>query len=411
MNYFIRMSNQHVSLLVLFFVFIYKDFFGVIIGGAENYLALAAILYVFAVFLINLILKENSVKVSSSLLVFMLLVIFLLVHFVFSMLFKPDVIGYGNVVQSFRLLFIPLLLSMVIVACPVDRRFLVKVVYLSIPLYVFSLIEFFLPLSVVEMMYNLTKEDGGAPFSNSAYFFWEFGYPIARLGSLFFSPLTFGIYTFYMIVTLSLIYKDRWYRFIVGLIGLLTLVKSFYVYLMMFFTIRNRYSGMFLLLGVVVMPLVIILLYVFFLSKGESINLMTLGPHVDGVISGVLNAFGSPLWGNGLGTSGYLNVLSYRANGLDLVAISNSLLPNLVVRGIGSESALGVMVYQLGFVYLMLFILLQVLIITKLFKVKSFSVSAVFLAGIVVFVLSESFYTLLLFVYPYALYSHVLQKK
>lgn len=405
-----KFSHEEGVLLILLFILIYKKLLGIFIGELAIQLVFLLCFLIATLFFSTKLLNRKIIANTDNLIVFFLL-FWLCFLFVISLFTRPPRVEVANVFISFRQIFVPLILVLIVLNTQISKCFLKGVILFSIPVLLFSILEWLLPTSVIKTTYNSVMPIGAEPFEQSAYFFWEFGsHPIRRIGSLFFEPLTYAIFTAYIIVTLIVLRRPKVYIGVYLLMGLASLVKSFYIFISVLIFSNNRIRSTIVIFSFFICALGIVL-YSFGLSEEQlKEEFFTIGNHFYGLVSGLVNGVHVPLLGHGLGTANYLNVLQNIQNGNEFsIEIVNAYF-NDPYAGNGNESGLGVMLYQFGVVFSFFWGLLYFVIILKLLKARLFVLSSMFLSYIIVFTLSESVYAVLLLVYPFVLYSYAYRR-
>ena len=180
-----------------------------------------------------------------------------------------------------------------------------------------------------------------------------FGFERSRLGSIFFEPITFGMFSVILLcceVFEKNVKKDFWYINILILNIILSGAKS----AILFFLIVAVYHR----IGFIKATLItigIVCLIVYMASPMAAINaaeltagVESIANHIIGLVFGVTNSLEFPLLGHGMGTAGYLIYLTARASG--------SFYPFKNNYGIfeplenGNESAVGVFFYENGLI-------------------------------------------------------------
>ena len=224
-----------------------------------------------------------------------------------------------------------------------------------------SLIERAVPTAWMETIINrlyLSKgvgtEAAGLPIS---YYMMEFGGRVLRVGSIFFEPVTFGLFAALMTVAAFELARvqglaPKWKKIRLLFVGctLLAWVKSGVIIVLLDLLGRDRRVRLLALVGLL---LTIVLLPMGFLSS--SIDWSDAVYHFAGLVQGLQNAGENPFLGHGLGTAGFqaFNLLSDKGTVGQYFDVANP------YRN-GNESMIGVIAYQFGYPYLVLFVILNV---------------------------------------------------
>jgi hypothetical protein len=399
-----RTSNYNIItlngiLLIFVFTLVYKNLINLFFNNLGHTIS-SFFLFLFIIFVIVKI-KNKILLISKIQLILFSLLIYLILDSLYSYLFLYHIIDTRNILISFQQFFVPILIILFLFYIPINLILLRKVIYFSLPLYIFAVFELLLPTSIIEQIYHLTSNQGS--FYLSAYFFWEFGQPIRRLGSLFFEPLTFGVFTAYMVITSYILNKSKFQKFFYINLGLISLVKSFYVITLFSMLINKKWK---LYTSIVLIGIIFLSLFLIILEMEQNqikILFLTLGNHLNGLISGLFNASEHLFFGHGLGTAGYKNELYNLSTSHSKVTEINIFF-NDPYHGVGNESGLGIMVYQLGYGFTIIYSILHIKIINNLIKYNSYILVGLFIGLFIFFMLSESYYTLILYIYPFILY-------
>lgn len=393
-------------LLFLIVLLMYKNIISIFSSAIFVSLFVICLIFLNSIFVLKIV--RGKIRWNLTKLLVVGLIVWVTVSFVSSVFIDMPGIELSHKITTFRQFFIPLLLILLVINIEITSSFIRKVFYFSIPILIFAVAEIFFLKDFVEKVFYMAMSDQAASFETSAYFFWEFGHPIRRVGSLFFEPLMYGIFCAFLFVSLTLV-KAHWFnRVVVFFLGAVALVKSFYIFMIFAFFVKSKIRFYGAVSTVFLIPLVMV---VFSLSMDQEEMLkvfLTLGNHIHGLVSGILNGFTFPFLGHGLGTSGFLNEIQNLKDGGSKIEMLNSYFHDPYL-GNGNESGLGIMVYQFGYVFTALFIYMQLHVMFKLTRARQYLVSSVFLGSFVLFLFSESFYTILVFIYPYLLYSFVLR--
>ncbi len=206
---------------------------------------------------------------------------------------------------------------------------------------VFAAVEFLTPAAFrVGVLGGLFPE--GIP---GAYYSRELGF--LRLGSFFLSPLTFAYACVLLICWLG---AGRVFKFS-QVMAVLSFVKTGYLGVVAV-SAAKRVPALLKLLFLIA---VFLIFFVPFFYSGHDILLLpndallkSTSNHFVGLVSGVSSAYENVIFGNGLGTAGYviyLETLRY----FDSPSPFSDVSPFLN----GNESTVGVVGYQLGFMFLM----------------------------------------------------------
>lgn len=408
----ISLNKLEKNILFLFIIIlIYKNLILFFSNTILTSILLAVFFAILLVIRLVLFIKKFSTpkKVINFNNYLIFLIFFLLISFIISI--RNSFIDLSDVIVSFRQFFLPLILVFIVMNNEyIDKLFLKKLFFISLPIFIFSIIEIFLPIGIIKTIYHSYMTSQGIsniPFETSAYFFYDFNIIYKRLGSIFFEPLTFGIFAAYIYIIGLYLEFNKFSNFIILTTGFISLVKSFYILFLCKLVISNKNMYYLFLIGLF-FALLLLVLFSYNLSNEElKIIFFTLGNHIYGLISGLLNGIDYPFIGHGLGTAGYLNAINhdeYYYKHINYLFKDN-------FDGIGNESGLGIMIYQLGYIFTIVFLLFKFSIIKMLIEMNEYKVVSIFVGNIIVFILSESYYTLLLFILPYIICKVVINER
>lgn len=256
-----------------------------------------------------------------------------------------------------------------------------------------SIIEFVLPvdfrLSVAKFFLSSKLGfDGGM----AMYVFREFGGEIARLGSILFEPITFSVIS--ALFCLNMLKSGERSRAFVGIVmNFLTFGKS--GIMILWISISS------LLLRRFFVPLAFVFLvigsYVFMNSYGDMLisflmsnhtfndvapmiqRFSTVGNHMIGLMMGLARAIEFPFLGHGVGTAGF--VIATEADKLGIIG------PTIFE---GNESTIGALAFQLGYVFLVLYMSIYVVFAYKFWDRRDYYMFGMFVGFIAFCFMSES---------------------
>jgi len=249
-----------------------------------------------------------------------------------------------------------------------------------IPVIAFAIIELMLPLSIRTSMYMFySKLSTGDAQLDVAYYLGDSAFTGLRLGSLFFEPLTFGFVSSFLVV-----YKVAWKKkqiiipFIANIFSLGKL-PVFTTFFSIFSKIFGRISFLYYLLGCVVVA-------AYFVVNGVSIiqNNPSMANHLIGLSSGIVNGLEKPFAGHGLGSAGYVSLLTYIQSDTTGPFYRETEFMN------GNESGVGIMVYQFGFIITLLYLLFILFVFLDVYRNRSRIMAGCVLAYMIALFLSES---------------------
>lgn len=345
-------------------------------------------------------LKMDTLKsiVVTMLILFMILT-------VKSILFPSGPVPLRYVLLSFSQLAIPFMILFIIVMSRNDLWDLfIFTLKISTPVILFGVIEPVLPDQIITWLYSihtLQKYGYASSTLSASYEFKDFGIDTMRTGSLFFEPLTLSLFTAILIIgTVNkkkfgiqrlLLYLCNFFS--IGKVGLLLLISSHT------FKVARRASLLFVGVAIIIV--------VWFGIKMSSLSQMQLvamlssgGNHIFGMINGFVNATVYPIGGHGLGTSSYVVFRAAVSDGnLEVFRDPKNKIPanGYEYMAAGGESAFGVIVYQLGFLFFAVFLLFYLYCIYRFYKGKDYWMVGFVVGYLVCNAMSESVMALLIF--------------
>jgi len=113
---------------------------------------------------------------------------------------------------------------------------------------------------------------------------------------------------------------------------------------------------------------------------------------LNGLNNGIIRSLEAPFWGHGLGTSGYL-VFQESVNSKIKIPfiIDNDFVSN------GSESAVGVLLFQTGYIFTFLYLLLFLHLAYKFHRLKNYVYVGLCFGYLLAYFLTESVFTMSVF--------------
>lgn len=339
---------------------------------------------IFIYMLITVIVKEfitNKFRVINVFIycLFILLIIYTVITFIFPPNgVLPEFIGISFTQLMFPLLFLFIVNNISLISL---KAIVKKLFYLLIPIVIFSIFEILLPRNIKKQILSCLffKLEGTLAIPTS-YDFDYFG--LMRVGSLFFEPLTLSFVTLfllgYLVNNYKIYKKGRVYLIITALANLFSFGKSalFAVSLSIMSIFTRKKSG-FLYIGIV------IFIIFYFVKNGKEIasTNANFNQHYLGLITGIEGALLKP-FGNGVGSAGYLIFLkcdAYKIEGPFFNKSNN-----------GNESTIGILLYQLGWLYTALFLSLLFFIFNSIYISNKYFTAGTVIGFIIALFFSES---------------------
>lgn len=330
-----------------------------------------------------------------------LFIVFFIVLLLKSLIIKYQYTEIMYVFISFQQLFIPFSFILIFLFVKFDYLKIVnKITYYSIPIFLFTLLEIFIPKEIIIYLVNTMQDQkygGHIDFLRGAYYFNDLGFHFMRQGSLFFEPLSLSIYSSILLVT-NLSFKKKNYIYLMGLNIILSFGKSgILVYVSSLFSkIVKKKIIIFYLIFILLFAYIYLVYLVDMSMKELKIVFYTVGPHFFGLIGGLLNATVHPYIGFGLGTAGYL----IRKEFVNINQLTNFYLPENIIESNGNESFIGVLVYQTGYIFTMLYIFIYLYLSYKLYKLQEYTMLGMIMGVLFISFMTESTLTLLLMILP-----------
>jgi hypothetical protein len=232
--------------------------------------------------------------------------------------------------------------------------------------FLFALVELFLPSSVMNWVLAeirstkmIINEDLTAYKDN--FLGWE----RARLGSIFFEPITFGMVSAILFCE-TMFGKDRirgkhsTYVIILSCAVFLSGAKSALLFILIAFIFKTFSYGVSFLISIVILGLLIYVVSPFAAINALelTVGVESMANHVIGLVLGIKNSLDAPFLGHGLGTAGYqIYLLSKETGAYDPFANEYGIFRPLEN---GNESAVGVFFYENGFLFGLLFLVFTI---------------------------------------------------
>lgn len=275
----------------------------------------------------------------------------------------------GWTIQYFVLSFIQIFIIVcsyrIVNYLPIDRFLEVLKLFrkLMIVFSVLGFVEFFIPTSIKAFAFSgynkLVYGDFTIPV---AYYLGDSSLSVLRIGSLFFEPVTFSFLTGLFFLYLLEHDEKKWFTLFVLVVHLMTMGKLalFCTFTALLFKYSHRYSYFLLCL----IPLTVATYFVLSYSHID-VNMPSMANHVNGLISGFKGSLNNPFVGNGIGTSGFL-VATASIDQLVSPFSSGTFIEN------GNESAIGILLFQFGFIFTLLFIGIFIIQMHSASKIKNY---------------------------------------
>lgn len=371
-----------ISLLFKLYIFlnIYKPILGLFTGKSLiTAFSLLILIFIFAYSLLRRYSSKYSVSYLNAYIILLIFVLFF--HFFYSLLFGEATIMV-TVFSSLMQLLTPLLFVFIIrtLDTTIINDLASYLQRILVPVIIFALIELMLPLSIRTAMYMFySKLSTGDAQLDVAYYLGDSAFTGLRLGSLFFEPLTFGFVSSFLVI-----YKITWKKkqvflsFITNIfsLGKLPVFTTFFALLSKFF---GKLSIFYYFLGCLVVA-------GYFIINGVSIiqNNPSMANHLIGLSSGIVNGLEKPLAGHGLGSAGYVALLTYIQSNTTGPFYRDTEFMN------GNESGVGIMLYQLGFIISVLYLLFIFFVFLDVYKDRSRIMAGCVLSYLIALFLSES---------------------
>lgn len=318
-------------------------------------------LLIFTTILIYTAKKEFSYfRIKYVNIIIYILICLLIINFINSLLYIPQGTNYNFIIINFFQVLYPLMLLYVCFNLPtIIVSNLSKFIYnLSIPIMVIGYIEFLIPKSTREhLIFEFIKLSEGVGYIPNSYYF-EY-HNIMRLGSILFEPLTLSYILLFVVMYIfsnnySSITKLKFWGLLFLTFGKSAIVTS----IIAFFSSILKYISVILML-IILMLILIVLFNPQIISKTN----YNFWAHYEGLSSGIQAGLNKPIMGNGLGTAGYI---------IKLKCIELEIIGPFFNGSNGNESTIGVIAYQLGIVWVIIFVLLYILISIRLIRNKSY---------------------------------------
>lgn len=322
---------------------------------------------------------------------------------------SPDV-SFNLIFISYAQLLFPLLLSYITFYYKKNELELIcNFIYrIVIVLIIYEFIEIFLLTNDFKIFINniLFNAKNGVDIEITfADLSLPFLYEYIRPGSLIFDPLAFG-----NILALTFAYalgkKNINYLviFLIFLGSILSLIKSsilliFFVLYLFFFKSKK----LFLVTNLLI--IVFLIFFIFFnfeyLLHGNSFEgYESVSNHLIGLVNGINSGLESPFFGHGYGKAGFLVYLN------SLNTFGHHFLSIDEYFKLGNESAVGVLIYQMGFIFVFLLFYKLIELIRFFLKYNNFSFAAI-MSGLIFFsFLSESIlsFSIIVVIIPFTSY-------
>ncbi len=276
--------------------------------------------------------------------------------------------------------------------------YLKKILFSTI---ILGFIEFFIPNQIKYLLLSYYNLYVVGNFSIPvAYYLGDSDISVLRIGSIFFEPLTFsfisGLFFLYLFER-----KEHWSIIIFALIvHLMTMGKLpiFCTMLSILFFVLRRFSY-----SMVVLVPIFVFLFFIFVFNDRSESMPSMANHVNGLFYGLIGASNSPILGNGIGTAGFLIAIA-SANIYPNPFAGNNPIFN------GNESAVGILSFQYGIVFIIFFILVIFLSILRNIKIKNYLFAGYTLGVLIAFFLTESILGVVVFFF-YCLFGMLLNER
>lgn len=405
--------NSTSLLSVFLFILIYKNLAFVFIPSVFINILLAIVGGGLLVFVAKAIILRRDFKGVQKIFALILLVLFT-IDAVTSFLKPGYMVERSYILISLKQMVPLFTLMLFVFFVNFDVGIIYKrIFWYSIPVVLFSCLEVFLPKDIIFNVYlrMLESKVGYVDLSSgSSYDFQDFGYYFFRSGSIFFEPITLGIFSAYVLV---ITYRKK--SVFLSIISFMSLVFSgsksaFLIFVtMLYFESTKRLR----ILSVTILSMVFILLFIYLFINGSDLlmgELYTMGPHFMGLVYGTINSFRFPIFGHGLGTSTWLIFVKVKEEG-NYGWLSNPndfVVGDLIVRGNGQESMFGALAYQYGIIFAVLWVLIFIYTAFQAFKSRMLIECGFLLGFTLSILLTESTFAILLHLLAFVMCKRIL---
>jgi len=230
---------------------------------------------------------------------------------------------------------------------------------------VVGLIEQLLPIDLRVSILNAIRGGTGQRLPLD-YELTIFNSSFTRSGSILFLPLTYGYLAFFLVtLSISAPFRDRRGTQLVAIVALITsFVRSVFMTSVVALALIP-FRRVWRILGVIVLFSIIFLGSVFYLPNLKSLSTVRSNEnlHLSGLLYGVASAFDNFGFGNGIGSAGFLSFQYVLEHPDSVSPFRDSYAPMN-----GNESAVGVLIHELGLVGSVIFFLPYMAVV---FQVKS----------------------------------------
>lgn len=406
----INMSQVFMCLIILL---LYKNLLMMFaLGPIIKFLATGLMITIF--FLSSILFIKNNVlrgkmtvqAIAVTMNLFLVLIITLITLFR-----MPEVITPKFIFLSVNQIALPAMFAFSLENIVINYDILLnKILKFSWPIILFAFFEMMLPIGVKQYFFEkilMVKFGSSIDFSLSSYIFQDFGIFLYRSGSLFFEPITLSLFTAELFIIAYIIrYRPK---LPIVLANFVSIGKSGFLILascLLARIFRRYYFGYFIAIF-----LVIVIIFTTVVAKFDEVALasifFTAKAHIQGLFSGIINGTKHPYLGHGMGTAGYLVYWEAFTTG-NMAVFDN---PENIIPGNGNESFIGIVIYQLGYVYYALYTFMYYIFAKKLVAMRQYVILGFLCAYYTVGFFTESVATLLPMILSYLIVYSVIGRK
>ncbi|MDD5432281.1 MAG: hypothetical protein PHO70_04760 [Candidatus Omnitrophica bacterium] len=336
---------------------------------------------------------------------FLIFPVIILIFFLSVITFRtyfnlPLFVEKRYVLISYAQFLMPLLTILILLTLPLDfKKIYGFILNIGIPLIIFAIFEQIIPVDFKMKFLEKFKLFVPVGLDGSSYLIEDFGIKFFRSGSFFFSPLTLGLFSAELLIISFLVPLSRSNKIIIFLSLCLSFVKSAVIliglFLISIFAKRKVLFFYFFLILVLFVCLFVIFDHSDFSHVDTTYG--SLGCHYSGLVLGAINGFVHPFLGHGTGTAGYL-IYSQAVNDGNIALFNNTfdkVLSSLSTSN-GNESFIGIMFYQFGFLFFLLYLWIIFLLSKELFIKNRFVAFGFVFGFFLIGFFSESVITIVL---------------